>query len=156
LVWGASDDAPEEETIITWSIFTCQKNEDQVVSVMMVIMDISARVQLERRMLNASNARAQESEQLRVQQEMFIDMTAHELRNPLNGIYHNADIISEGAVRACSLLHSMEPTTQPDEANKLKTEALKEVENISECVETIGLCAKHQKVIYTSYISCSY
>ncbi|KAI9089987.1 hypothetical protein DFS34DRAFT_379627 [Phlyctochytrium arcticum] len=70
------------------------------------LTDVTERKKLERERLDAlqmaerhQRKRAEEAEMLKQQQELFIDMTCHELRNPLNGIYHNADLLQESLER---------------------------------------------------------
>lgn len=77
---------------------------------------------------------AQEARDRKEQQERFIDMISHEIRNPLSAILHCTEDIEE-AVK--------------DEHGKIDVAA------ISEAVETINLCIAHQKNIVDDVLSFS-
>lgn len=59
--------------------------------------DLEARVQSRTRLLVESEQqllqKIEESERMRKQQEIVVDLTSHEIRNPLNAIWQNADLI---------------------------------------------------------------
>ncbi|KAJ3044232.1 hypothetical protein HDV00_002910 [Rhizophlyctis rosea] len=125
------------------------------------ITDITSRKIYERETLRAAEfaeqqqrQRAEEAEEVRRQQELFIDMICHELRNPLNGIYNNADLLNERLqAMQRDLRHLQVLVSQADQpkmledANRLFNHMLKELVHDLEAVEMISLCAKHQKTI---------
>ncbi|KAJ3097995.1 hypothetical protein HK100_005206, partial [Physocladia obscura] len=58
-------------------------------------IDVTSRKAFEERQLNNEKQRANDAEEYRKQQEIFIDMICHEIRNPLSGIANNNDFIRE-------------------------------------------------------------
>ncbi|KAJ3034930.1 hypothetical protein HDV00_004540 [Rhizophlyctis rosea] len=136
------------------------------------LTDMTERKKLEAERLRAlelaekyQRKRAEEAEEIKKQQELFIDMTCHELRNPLNGIYHNADLLHESLKEVqkevTALDRTVEITPWEDSAPVQRKEEQKiavsvkkvtswlgqEVISDLEAVETISLCAQHQKKI---------
>jgi PAS domain S-box-containing protein len=87
--------------------------------------------------------RLKEAEEARRQQENFIDMTSHEMRNPLSAIFHCADDIATalGEYRSSTVAKTALPT--------------KMVEDCIEAAETIALCAQHQKSIVDDILTVS-
>jgi len=86
------------------------------------------------------NRRLQEAEETRRQQNEFIDITSHEMRNPLSAILQCADDISS-ALAAC--LASGKPLEQQD------------VETCLDASQTITLCVQHQKSIVDDILTIS-
>jgi signal transduction histidine kinase/CheY-like chemotaxis protein len=75
------------------------------------------------------------------QQENFIDITSHEMRNPLSAILQCADEISTGL-----------GDFQEGESNVIDPELVK---NSVEAAQTITLCAQHQKQIVDDILTLS-
>ncbi|KAJ5104975.1 CheY-like superfamily [Penicillium alfredii] len=99
--------------------------------VVCTVVDITAEKQAE---LSQRSA-AREAQDRKQQQERFIDMISHEIRNPLSAILHCTEDILE-AIRG-------------KEKDKI---ALAE---IVEAAETIGLCIAHQKKIVNDVLTFS-
>jgi signal transduction histidine kinase len=116
----------------------------------------------ERRRLEA--ARLQAVEEARAQQELaigtfsyiqlMVDMICHELRNPLNGIYHNGELVYESIIqtRDKTLLLRQLLTHSPDtEHETAVSNFLEDLENELthdlESMEALSQCAKHQNRI---------
>ncbi|GKZ37270.1 hypothetical protein AbraIFM66950_008727 [Aspergillus brasiliensis] len=78
---------------------------------------------------------AHEAEDHKQQQERFIDMISHEVRNPLSAILHCTEDILEA-------VHS------PDTGDEMRTE-------IAEAADTISLCVAHQKKIIDDVLTYS-
>ncbi|KAK1067413.1 hypothetical protein LTR74_006458 [Friedmanniomyces endolithicus] len=76
---------------------------------------------------------AQAAEARRGQQERFIDMISHEIRNPLSAVMHSTEDIEEA----------------------ISNEEHIEVRAIREAVETINLCLQHQRNIVDDVLSYS-
>ncbi|TKA76023.1 hypothetical protein B0A55_05106 [Friedmanniomyces simplex] len=76
---------------------------------------------------------AQEAEERRGQQERFIDMISHEIRNPLSAVMHCSEDIDE----------AISDTTHVD------------IPTIREAVDTINLCLQHQQNIVNDVLSYS-
>lgn len=78
---------------------------------------------------------AQQARERKVQQEKFIDMISHEIRNPLSAVLHCAEDIGD-AIRD-------KPKTQID------------TDLIQEAVDTVVLCVNHQRNIVDDILSFS-
>lgn len=82
------------------------------------------------------------------QQENFIDMTSHEMRNPLSAVFQCADAIAS----ALTTIQSQQPRLSQDSNTKIGRLANQPPpeDPITSCIElakTITLCAQHQKRI---------
>ncbi|OTB04491.1 hypothetical protein M426DRAFT_58670 [Hypoxylon sp. CI-4A] len=89
--------------------------------------------------------RREEAVELKRQQENFIDITSHEMRNPLSAILQCADEIS-------GTLANLKPSKEITE----KGEPLRlAVEGCLEASNTITLCASHQKRIVDDILTLS-
>ncbi|CAG8952915.1 hypothetical protein HYFRA_00007629 [Hymenoscyphus fraxineus] len=88
------------------------------------------------------NSRLQ-AEEAKRQQEAFIDMTSHELRNPLSAIMLSADGIASSFLDLKCLAH--QPATMSEEL----------IESNFEAAQTITLCAQHQKRIIDDVLTLS-
>jgi PAS domain S-box-containing protein len=96
-------------------------------------------------------SRVEEALESKRQQENFIDMTSHEMRNPLSAMVQCADSIS-------SSLKAMGVFTREDSiaAQPLLQSQLKEMISTSlDAVETIQACATHQKRIVDDILTLS-
>ncbi|KAJ5942531.1 hypothetical protein N7516_002699 [Penicillium verrucosum] len=78
---------------------------------------------------------AEEAQERKKQQERFIDMISHEIRNPLSAIVHCTEDIQEAIYNK-----------KPEEIS---------VMNITEAAETISLCIRHQKKIVNDVLTFS-
>jgi len=83
----------------------------------------------------AERKSARQARERKEQQERFIDMISHEIRNPLSAVLHCAEDIND--------------------AISNETEGGISVESIREAVETINLCVLHQKNIVDDVLSFS-
>lgn len=95
------------------------------------IVDISSEKSAE---LNERKA-AQQARERKEQQERFIDMISHEIRNPLSAVLHCAEDIGD--------------SVRDKTGDQIDTKA------IEEAVETISLCVSHQKNIVDDVLSFS-
>lgn len=87
--------------------------------------------------------RREEALELKRQQENFIDMTSHEMRNPLSALCQCADEIIGNVIAYRK--------TEPDMAERLSTM----LETCLEAANTISLCANHQKRIVDDVLTLS-
>ncbi|EON98559.1 putative histidine kinase hhk13p protein [Phaeoacremonium minimum UCRPA7] len=89
--------------------------------------------------------RREEAVELKRQQENFIDITSHEMRNPLSAILQCADEIINGVTN----YRTEDPSSYvPGNLNVLLDSAL-------EAANTISLCASHQKRIVDDILTLS-
>lgn len=87
--------------------------------------------------------RMDEAIEAKRQQESFIDMTSHEMRNPLSAIVHCAD----------GIIDSLSKNPQRDtEQTQVSSEALA---SSIDAAQTIILCANHQKRIIDDVLTLS-
>ncbi|KAF3017777.1 hypothetical protein E8E14_008411 [Neopestalotiopsis sp. 37M] len=86
------------------------------------------------------NLRLQEAEETRRQQNEFIDITSHEMRNPLSAILQCADDIM-------ATLNSKRSAAQEP--------SLQDVESCLEAAHTISICVQHQKSIVDDILTVS-
>lgn len=96
--------------------------------------------------------KTQEAIEMKHQQERFIDMTSHEMRNPLSAIFQCSDSI-------VSLLEDImnQPADDLHVASK-NPGGSKLSESLHDCIEaaqTISLCAQHQKRIVDDVLMLS-
>ncbi|KAI0121090.1 aerobic respiration control sensor protein arcB [Xylariales sp. AK1849] len=110
--------------------------DDSVRSIMGSITDISHLKWAQ----GLQNRRLQEAEETRRQQNEFIDITSHEMRNPLSAILQCADDIL---------------VTLDNHRTKDSPPTLDAVENCLEAAQTISLCVQHQKSIVDDILTVS-
>ncbi|KAI9605140.1 hypothetical protein H4Q26_003114 [Puccinia striiformis f. sp. tritici PST-130] len=80
------------------------------------------RKESEQKQLEAAEARARDAEESKRQQEAFIDMTSHEIRNPLHGIHQAAELLSVDPISV-----------------QIRNELCEDID----AIESIQLCASH-------------
>jgi signal transduction histidine kinase len=103
--------------------------------------DVSNLRRLQREAVKAERAHTQEAERSRELQEQFIDITCHELRNPLNAIYNSAAMLGESLVKIDTRLASK--AEQYSDFEMIHAEIQEDLDSAN----TIVLCARHQKRI---------
>ncbi|KAI8626779.1 histidine kinase [Xylariaceae sp. FL1651] len=95
--------------------------------------------------------RREEAVELKRQQENFIDITSHEMRNPLSAILQCADEIA-GTLTTLTTLTTYNTAIE----NTEKSESLKlALAGCLEAANTITLCASHQKRIVDDILTLS-
>ncbi|OCK85509.1 two component histidine kinase 1 [Lepidopterella palustris CBS 459.81] len=88
----------------------------------------------------AQEKAANEAQERKEQQERFIDMVSHEIRNPLSAVLHLAEEIKDVA-------HEVE--------DRCKTHIHDQVADITDAAETILLCVSHQSILVDDILSFS-
>jgi signal transduction histidine kinase len=142
--WRSVDKATGEEASgETWLMATSfpEIEPDGRVSVIMGwITDISKQKAAE----NLLSQRLEDALETKRQSENFIDMTSHEIRNPISAIMISAD----------SIVSSLQSTDMifTGDGRILTTEL---VEDIIDAASTINLCAQHQKRIVDDILTLS-
>ncbi|KAH9220231.1 hypothetical protein DL95DRAFT_44108 [Leptodontidium sp. 2 PMI_412] len=128
------------DKVDSWIIAACQPefSDGKLKTVMGSITDISRIKWAE----NLQARRLLEAEETRRAQNNFIDITSHEMRNPLSAILQCADGISS------SLSDILD-------ASKLNAEAVATIKESIANAETIQLCAQHQKSIVDDILTIS-
>lgn len=129
-----------DNTIDTWVLMSAypEKTADgDLKSIFGCITDISSQKWAEK----VQNERREEAVELKRQQENFIDITSHEMRNPLSAILQCADQITNNisAFAAHHIRHEVENL----------------LESCLDAANTINLCASHQKRIVDDILTLS-
>ena len=127
---AAVERAPQVRAIV--GAFTDVTHWRQLEQQQMVALAETADVQLRR---------AEDAEKSRREQERFVDIICHEIRNPLSGIVNNVDQLREGRKRTramlCSLLLS-------EGSNAALESVLKQLDEEEGMLQAIDLCAAQQ------------
>ncbi|ERF75062.1 hypothetical protein EPUS_04844 [Endocarpon pusillum Z07020] len=89
--------------------------------------------------------KTEEAIQMKQQQERFIDMTSHEMRNPLSAIFQCSDSIVSLLEYAMQIRGKGDSDRKSSEANEMAL--LDSIKSCIEAAQTISLCAQHQKRI---------
>lgn len=129
-----------DNTIDTWvimSAFPEKTPEGNLKSIFGCITDISSQKWAEK----VQSERREEAVELKRQQENFIDITSHEMRNPLSAVLQCADQIANNISGF---------TAQND---KEQVETL--LDSCLDAANTINLCASHQKRIVDDILTLS-
>ncbi|KAL1836597.1 hypothetical protein VTJ49DRAFT_4886 [Mycothermus thermophilus] len=119
-------------------------------------------VSLQKWQLNWEKERKEEAIESKRQQENFIDMTSHEMRNPLSAILHCADAITATLSRVQELLGDYGGGAIPAVGGGIAAidddwiaEVRELVESGIDNAETIVTCAQHQKRIVDDILTMS-
>lgn len=128
----------------TWVLMSAYPEKDQdgkLKSVFGSITNISQQKWAE----DFQKRRMEEAIEMKRQQENFIDMTSHEMRNPLSAILQCSDEITT----------SLMEFKAGDEASNASEKLLDTLENSIDAAQTIALCAQHQKRIVDDILTLS-
>lgn len=125
-------------------------------------------VSIQKWQLEREKQRKEEAIESKRQQENFIDMTSHEMRNPLSAIIHCADAITAMLIRVQELVNgdmdvavpaSNGTVDGPKITKSVSGDTLAEVRdlvvNSIDSAETIVGCAQHQKRIVDDILTMS-
>lgn len=126
----------------SWALMSAYPEKDEfgaLKSIFGCITDIAQQKWAE----DFQKRRHDEAVELKRQQENFIDITSHEMRNPLTAILQCADEIS-----SCLNRCKTSGVTTPESLNVL-------VDSCVEAANTISLCASHQKRIIDDILTLS-
>ncbi|GAA5896575.1 hypothetical protein JCM8208_004237 [Rhodotorula glutinis] len=119
------------------------------------ITDISHQKEVEAFHIREVEQRAQEAEENRRNTEMFLDMSSHELRNPLSGVWQNAEVVGGSLEKFVEFLDELRnrPEVPLDSVavEELHSEMLENVD----AIESIMLCASHQTRIADDILNVS-
>ncbi|GAB7343619.1 hypothetical protein MBLNU457_1616t2 [Dothideomycetes sp. NU457] len=141
-------DGSSHTTFVVASVYPETDYDNTITSWMVIAFDIShikwAEKDQEKRALEAVEAKRQ--------QENFIDMTSHEIRNPLGAVVHCADSILTSLIEMEEILKD-----QDDEGiNHYKRKQLMDIyESNLDAINTIISCSTHQKRIVDDVLTWS-
>ncbi|GAA93650.1 uncharacterized protein L969DRAFT_53668 [Mixia osmundae IAM 14324] len=106
------------------------------------LTNIEERRRLEILHLRAVEQRAEDAEEMRRQQELFIDITSHEMRNLGSGIYQNAELIGGSLERLSQIITGVRQGLTFEAAQM--DHCTSEIEQNADAVDSIILCVSHQ------------
>ncbi|KAL2062576.1 hypothetical protein VTL71DRAFT_5648 [Oculimacula yallundae] len=150
--WKAPDLDPDgnvqwDNTCIMLSMYPDFDRDGEVTSVMSCVTDISnvkwSESQLRRKMLQAI--------ELKKQTERHIDLTSHEMRNPLSALVGCADEILASLNEVRSNLQGQDPILAKSAAKNV----IHLIDEAVEAADTIIYCAMHQKRIIDDILTLS-
>lgn len=150
--WKAVDNHGTEIVAPRWAYSTflpVRSSDGSIQSFCGCVSDVS----LQKWQLDRERLRKEEALESKQQQEHFIDMTSHEIRNPLSAIIHCADAVIASLSKALELRQSKRSLSRQSSNNtsngtiggNVRPEDQLLMESSIENAETIIACAQHQK-----------
>ncbi|KAK0718879.1 hypothetical protein B0T21DRAFT_414902 [Apiosordaria backusii] len=169
--WTAEDGAGHKVIVPRWvqaTLMPVRNTEGSIQSFTGCLSDVS----LQKWQLDREKERKEEAIESKRQQENFIDMTSHEMRNPLSAIVHCADAIIATLARVQELVSHppcgsaacvAAPRPESRDGLSLNTEISEDgstdviglIESSIDSAETIVGCAQHQKRIVDDILTMS-
>ncbi|KAJ9145267.1 Peroxide stress-activated histidine kinase mak1 [Coniochaeta hoffmannii] len=163
--WAAEDGAGNSIKAPRWvqaTLMPVQDSEGVIKSFTGCLSDVS----LQKWQLEREKERKEEAIESKRQQENFIDMTSHEMRNPLSAIIHCADAVTATLTKAKELVPAQASApklavngdVQPQQQEETADIYSEEQELIDSCIENaeiIVTCAQHQKRIVDDILTMS-
>ncbi|AEO65266.1 uncharacterized protein THITE_2076488 [Thermothielavioides terrestris NRRL 8126] len=162
--WTPEDGPGHKVVVPRWvqaTLMPVRTTEGVVQSFTGCLSDVS----LQKWQLDWEKERKEEAIESKRQQENFIDMTSHEMRNPLSAIIHCADAITATLSRVQQLLgggvsywadkRDAGSSSGANASQEWLAEARGLVENAIDTAETILGCAQHQKRIVDDILTMS-
>ncbi|KAI8956530.1 hypothetical protein F5Y11DRAFT_353583 [Daldinia sp. FL1419] len=164
-LWTETDTTGEQITAPRWVLATfmpVSNSEGAIQTFTGCLSDVS----LQKWQFEKERQRKDEAIESKRQQENFIDMTSHEMRNPLSAIVQCADAVIGCLTKAQELIDSM--SAKPDQNGVLNPpiidtpppsrvwkEGSQLVKDSIDNAETIIACAQHQKRIVDDILTMS-
>ncbi|KAK4199619.1 hypothetical protein QBC40DRAFT_281713, partial [Triangularia verruculosa] len=169
--WTAEDGGGHKVIVPRWvqaTLMPVRTAEGEIQSFTGCLSDVS----LQKWQLDREKQRKEEALESKRQQENFIDMTSHEMRNPLSAIVHCADAIIATLARVQELVSNPScgsaacvALPRPDSRDGLSlntdlsedcsTDVMGLLESSIDSAETIVGCAQHQKRIVDDILTMS-
>ncbi|KAK7408902.1 hypothetical protein QQX98_008906 [Neonectria punicea] len=161
--WVTEDNDGNTSTISRWVLATfipVKSSDGVIISFTGCLSDVSS----QKWQLDQEKSRKEEAIESKRQQENFIDMTSHEMRNPLSAILHCTDAIIASLARVQDIIENPVPLT-PTQAEATAADQSPRIERSEEekrllddsieNAETIVTCAQHQKRIVDDILTMS-
>jgi PAS domain S-box-containing protein len=136
-ICGERTGDPPMDTWVLMSAFPEKDPDGSLKGIFGCITDISSQKWAEK----VQSERREEAVELKRQQENFIDITSHEMRNPLSAILQCADQIANSITAFAS--------------HHIREEVETLLESCLDAANTINLCASHQKRIVDDILTLS-
>ncbi|SCV70300.1 BQ2448_1694 [Microbotryum intermedium] len=118
-----------------------------------VLTDITRQKMIEREHLQIVEQRAADAEENRRNTEMFLDLSSHEMRNPLSGVWQNAQVLSGSLEQISCVIDDLCAGRTPPLA--VLENVRREMQENAEAVDSIILCASHQGRIADDILNVS-
>ncbi|KAH0175340.1 putative histidine kinase HHK19p, partial [Aureobasidium melanogenum] len=100
--------------------------------------------------------RLEEAIEAKKRTEAFIDITSHEIRNPLGATVHCADLLKESLAEMRQLIDTLEKEKADDNSSqKIRARLEEHLNGGTEAVDTIISCSMHQRKIADDILSLS-
>ncbi|KAK4055384.1 hypothetical protein OIO90_003222 [Microbotryomycetes sp. JL221] len=117
------------------------------------VTDISRQKRAEALHVQTVEARRVEADENRRNTEAFLDMSSHELRNPLSGVWQNAEVLAGSLENVLSVIEQLCSGKQvdPQTLESIRRELVEDAES----VESILICASHQGRIADDILTVS-
>lgn len=158
--WVAEDGAGHVIKAPRWvqaTLMPVQNSEGVIESFTGCLSDVS----LQKWQLEREKERKEEAIESKRQQENFIDMTSHEMRNPLSAIIHCADAVTATLTKVKELVNvrsvavNGDAQDDDDDVVDMYTEEQELMDGCIENAEIIVTCAQHQKRIVDDILTMS-
>lgn len=163
--WVAEDGAGHTITATRWvqaTLMPVKDSDGAIKSFTGCLSDVS----LQKWQLEREKERKEEAIESRRQQENFIDVTSHEMRNPLSAIIHCADAVTATlsnakelvAARSSAATLAVNSDAQSQDDGAAADVYSEEQDIIDGCIENaeiIVTCAQHQKRIVDDILTMS-
>ncbi|KAK3956269.1 hypothetical protein QBC32DRAFT_310213 [Pseudoneurospora amorphoporcata] len=165
--WTADDGTGHKVVMPRWvqaTLMPVRSTEGVIQTFTGCLSDVS----LQKWQLDREKQRKEEAIESKRQQENFIDMTSHEMRNPLSAIIHCADAITATLSRVQELVggdhhgsdsdarsYASEGATDNQPNHEIRAEVCELLDNGIDSAETIVGCAQHQKRIVDDILTMS-
>ncbi|KAI1370810.1 hypothetical protein F4677DRAFT_341153 [Hypoxylon crocopeplum] len=92
----------------------------------------------------------------KTQQERFMDMISHEIRNPLSAVLHCSEEIIDSIKKGSTALDwAFDDTFRPDFGNSARDILRKQISSTLDAANTIMYCVQHQKQIVDDVLTVS-
>ncbi|KAI0179672.1 hypothetical protein GGR52DRAFT_568439 [Hypoxylon sp. FL1284] len=132
--------------------FTQFKDDGSVDHIDFWVTDISG----QKMAVKVLTDKMEEAIRLKTQQERFMDMISHEIRNPLSAVLHCSEEIIESIRRSSAILEWVfDDTTTPNSSGSARDIFVKQISNALEASHTILYCVQHQKRIVDDVLTVS-
>ncbi|OIW30558.1 putative histidine kinase group protein [Coniochaeta ligniaria NRRL 30616] len=162
--WVAEDGAGHSIKAPRWvqaTLMPVKNSEGVIQSFTGCLSDVS----LQKWQLEREKERKEEAIESKRQQENFIDMTSHEMRNPLSAIIHCADAVTATLTKVKELVNLRSSASsfavngdvpaEQDEGLDMYSEEQELMDTCIENAEIIVTCAQHQKRIVDDILTMS-
>lgn len=149
---SGGDDTVTNGAYVLATGFTQFKEDGSVDHIDFWVTDISG----QKMAVKVLTDKMEEAIRLKTQQEHFMDMISHEIRNPLSAVLHCSEEIIESTKRASAILDLVfDGTITPNSSSSAKDILKKQINNAMDASHTILYCVQHQKQIVDDVLTVS-